>query len=314
MPGFDDNISGPAVARKGRRLVYSLRTDDRNIWRIELPTVANPNPTPLRVIASTRDENLPHYSPDGRQIVFGSDRSGNWEIWRCDGEGSNPTMLTNFGGPYTSTPRWSPNGTEIAFDSRAAGNADIYVLSADGKSQRRLTTDPADHVAPSWSRDGRWIYFGSNRGGEQQIWKVPAAGGESVQVTKQGGYTGFESADGATFYYWKGGLQPGIWKTPTAGGVETRLHAAVRPHYWGSWAVTHEGLYFIVEETVPDHARKAIVQATVRFFHFDTNDVSTVVMLEKPSWGMTVSPDGKYLLYAQYDVRGSDLMLVEGWP
>jgi hypothetical protein len=35
--------------------------------------------------------------------------------------------------------------------------------------------------------------------------------------------------------------------------------------------------------------------------------------LEKPSWGMTVSNDGKYLLYAQYDVRGSDLMLAEGW-
>ena len=54
-------------------------------------------------------------------------------------------------------------------------------------------------------------------------------------------------------------------------------------------------------------------RASVRFFRFATQEVSTIVTLEKPSWGMTVSPDGQYLLYAQYDVRGSDLMLVEGW-
>jgi Tol biopolymer transport system component len=314
VPGFDDHMSGPAIARRGRRMIYSLRTDDRNIWRLELPTPNKPAPLPVRLIASTRDENLPSYSPDGRQIVFGSDRSGNWEIWRCEADGANPAMLTNFSGPFTSTPRWSPDGTQIAFDSRAAGQADIYVLSADGKSQRRLTSDPADHVAPSWSRGGHWIYFGSNRGGEQQIWKAPAAGGEPVPVTKQGGYTGFESADGATLYYWKAGAQPGIWQIPTAGGAETRLHAAIHPHYWGSWAVAPSGLYFIVEEAAPDHARKAAVRETVRFFRFDTREITNVVTLEKPSWGMTVSPDGKFLLYAQYDARGSDLMLVDGWP
>src|SRR5262249_37645012 len=148
-----------------------------------------------------------------------------------------------FHGPFTSTPRWSPDGKQIAFDSRAGGQADIYVMSANGQSQRRLTSDPADHLAPSWSRDGRWVYFGSNRGGEQQIWKIPADGGEAVPVTKHGGYTGFESTDGTTFYFWKGGLQPGLWQTPVGGGEETRVHDAVRPHYWGSWAVTSDGLY-----------------------------------------------------------------------
>ena len=37
----------------------------------------------------------------------------------------------------------------------------------------------------AWSHDGKWIYFASDRGGGQteQIWKVPAGGGEPIQVT-----------------------------------------------------------------------------------------------------------------------------------
>lgn len=41
---------------------------------------------------------------------------------------------------------------------------------------------------PSWSRDGHWLYFASNRSGDDQVWRVPATGGEAVQVTKQGGF------------------------------------------------------------------------------------------------------------------------------
>ena len=75
-----------------------------------------------------------------------------------------------------------------------------------------------------------------------------------------------------------------------------------------------DGLYFIVEEIGADHTRKASVRATVQFFRFATREVTTVAALEKPAWSLTVSPDGKYLLYAQFDVRGSDLMLAEDWP
>ena len=96
--------------------------------------------------------------------------------------------------------------------------------------------------------------------------------------------------------------------------VKTRVHAEVRPHYWGSWAVGPEGLYFIVEEIATDHTRKATIRATARYFRFATQEVTPIVTLEKPCWGMTVSPDGRYLLYAQMDVRGSDLMLAEGLP
>jgi Tol biopolymer transport system component len=57
---------------------------------------------------------------------------------------------------------------------------------------------PTNEVKPSWSHDGKWIYFSSSRTGAVEIWKIPAAGGEPIQVTRDGGYVAFESLDGKT--------------------------------------------------------------------------------------------------------------------
>ena len=110
--------------------------------------------------------------PDGRRIVFHSDRSGSSEIWVCDASGGNPLQLTSLGRSNTGTPRWSPDGRRIAFDARLGRDGDIHVMDADGGAPRRVTTEPSDDVVPSWSRDGRWIYFASNRSGRWEVWKV----------------------------------------------------------------------------------------------------------------------------------------------
>ena len=91
---------------------------------------------------------------------------------------------------------WLTKGEIHALDAR---RAKIYVISAAGGKPRRLTSHSAN--APSFSRNGKWVYFSSNRTGEYQIWKVPVAGGEAVQVTRNNGIVAFESADGAYVYY-----------------------------------------------------------------------------------------------------------------
>ena len=137
-------------------------------------------------ISSTRDQMDQDISANGQKISFRTNRSGTFEIWICDSNGSNLSQLTSLGAPNTGTPRWSPDGQQIAFDSRQEGHSDIYAINAEGGSPHRLTTEPFENNVPSWSRDGRWIYFGSNRSGTEQIWKMPPQGGQAAQVTKQG--------------------------------------------------------------------------------------------------------------------------------
>src|SRR5437763_10181118 len=79
-----------------------------------------------------------------------------------------------------------------------------------------------------------------------QIWKVPAEGGPTVQVTKQGGFEGFESADGKYFYYAKGRAVPGIWRVPVAGGEESLVRDQHQAGLWRYWALTAKGILLAV--------------------------------------------------------------------
>ncbi len=312
--GGDSDFSPPlspqgnrlAMSRQGNRLAYVQSAFDTNIWRIEILKSKGRSNPPTRLIASTNLDQGPQYSPDGRKIVFESTRSGSYEIWVCDSNGTNLVQLTSFD-RTTGTPRWSPDGRHIAFDARIETHSDIYVTGAEGGSPRRITTETSDETIASWSRDGRWIYFASNRTGDHQVWKVPAEGGEAVQVTKQGAFAAFESPDGKFVYYTK--HQPGIWRVAVEGGEEAPVLDHPKLGYWGCWAVVNEGIYFINVE-VKQHP-------VIEFFSFATGRVRQIATMEKEAViggpGFAISPDGRWILYAQVDQSGGDITLVENF-
>jgi Tol biopolymer transport system component len=229
----------------------------------------------------------------------------------CDADGTNPVQLTNFGGPLTGSPRWSPDGRWIVFDTRVEGNPDIFVITADGGKPRRLTTEASEDIVPSWSRDSRFIYFSSTRTGSLQVWKVPVEGGDARQLTKQGGFEGYESGDGKYFYYMKGRnlSVPGIWRVPAEGGEEALFFDQHRAGLWRSWAVTEQGIYYVTG----DSPKRTMIE----YYNFANGKISQIATPEKEiltgSLGLTISPDGKWLLYTQADQRGMDIMLADNF-
>ena len=275
-----------------------------NIWRVQLPGAGHAKPISAPLISSSRVESNPQYSPDGKRIAFESDRSGSVEIWVSDGDGSHAVQLTTLGKGGSGTPRWSPDGRRIAFDWNVAGHWDIYTVSAGGGGLQRMTTDSFDQNIPSYSRDGKWLYFASSSTGRYEIWKVPAGGGDAVQVTKNGGRTAFESADGKWLFYTKTDPSSSLWKMPLDEGVETQVGPAVSSR---SFAITEEGVYFIPPPK-PDG------RSSIEFLGFTSGASKTVVPLTRQSSeGLAVSPDNRFLIYAQFDQAGSDLLLIENF-
>lgn len=307
-------VYNPAISRQGNRLAYNERFLDSNIWRLEGPAASEGSGTgrrslPTRLISSSRADHSPQYSPDGRKIVFVSDRSGNDEIWICDSDGLNPLQLTFFDGPSTGSPRWSPDGRHIVFDSRPASNPDIFVIAAEGGKPQALTTGPPFDMVPSWSHDGRWVYFRSNRNGSWQIWKVPVSGGAAVQVTQQGAFEALESPDGRLLYYTKGRGPGGIWQVPVEGGEEKPVPELSAAGYWRYWDVHSEGLYFLSQE--------APAAPIIKLFSFATRHLTPIATPERAPLsdpvGLSISPDRKWILYAQTDQSISDLTLIENF-
>jgi Tol biopolymer transport system component len=305
-----------AISRQGNRLAYTQASPgNTDIWRIELSSSTGRGSSPVKLIGSSRGEENPKYSPDGKKIAFASDRSGSVEIWVCDNDGSNQVKLTNFGGPLGGSPNWSPDGRRIAFDSRPEGYSQIFVINADGGQPHRITKDNVDDTAPSWSKDGKWIYFSSVRGGAEalQTWKIPSQSGEAVQVTKRGGFRHSESTDGKFFYYdIENAGVCSVWKTPIEGGQESKV-IEIGPQEadnWTvpyNWTVTAQGVYFVNVETKPF--------PSIEFFSFASGIVTQVASVEKDlGLGIDVSPDGRWLLYSQIEGKwSSDIMLVENF-
>ena len=300
-----ENASGICISSKRHRLAYSREVRDINIWRLTISDSAATTPKPERFISSTRADTNPQISSDGTKIAFSSDRSGTVEIWVCNHDGSNPVPLTSSVRGQAASPRWSPNGHRICFDSNAEGQFEVYEVDGNGGKPRRLTTHPAADAAPSWSRDGKWIYFSSNRSGSYQVWKLPASGGgEASVVTQKGGFLPLESPDRKFVYYMKGYDDRRIWKVPSQGGEETEV---LGPIFRRDYDVAKDGIYFISE---PDSS----TSQSIRFFSFATGAIKSIAPIENP-WGhfITVSPDGRQILYPKLDLEGSDLMLVENF-
>ena len=133
-------------------------------------------------------------------MAFASDRSGEYEMWVANADGSSALQLTTMAA-NPGFGRWSPDGKTIAFHSNPEGQAEIFVVPSGGGKPRNLTNHPATDNFPRFSRDGRWIYFSSTRTGQEMIWKMPAAGGEAVQVSRGNGLLSMESVDGNYLYY-----------------------------------------------------------------------------------------------------------------
>jgi TolB protein len=144
--------------------------------------VANADGTDLKKITDNPQYDAePVVSSDGTQIVFGSQRNGDFDIYIMNADGSNVRRLTNRIG-YDGGPWFSPDGKKIAWrawypeteeekalwkdcmgkDYIVAVPLDIWVMDSDGSNKIRITYNGATNWAPSWHPDGKRIIFSSN--------------------------------------------------------------------------------------------------------------------------------------------------------
>jgi Tol biopolymer transport system component/DNA-binding winged helix-turn-helix (wHTH) protein len=295
----------PTISRQGNRLAYQVRNQQADIWRSDV-SGRDVSLSAVRLIGSTRNDVSPQYSPDGSRIAFSSARSGHEEVWVCNNDGSNPVQLT-FLGSHSGTPRWFPDGKHIVFDSQKEGQWDIYLIDTDTLIPRRLTNDPADDATPCMSHDGNWIYFASTRTGRLEIWRLPNEGGEAVQITREGGAMPLEAPDGKEVYYLKSLGDSDVWKVPAGGGEETRVLGPA-----GAFVVVAAGIYFI-EPGLPGY-EGWIKGNSLKFFSFAKGTSEKAFDIKYwPMMGLSVSPDGRQVLFSQSDPFVQDLMLVENF-
>lgn len=157
------------LSGKAYKFWYSWSPDNQSILfqsdfhpPISRVFMIDPDGSNLRTILDDPESRswLPHISPDGKKVAFCSDRTGEFNIYVMNLDGTDLTRLTDFD---SCNPQWSPDGSQIAFHSDVTGDFDIYKMDADGSNLVNLTNNPATDMGPNWSPDGKRISFISSR-------------------------------------------------------------------------------------------------------------------------------------------------------
>jgi Tol biopolymer transport system component/DNA-binding winged helix-turn-helix (wHTH) protein len=306
VAGPEGEAKWPSLPAKGDALVYEQWVSKANIWRLDLRDARHLQKPPAALVTEKGDKMRPELSPNGRKIAFESNRLGFWDIWTCDVGGSNCDQVTSLHGT-AGRPRWSPDGRSLAFEFHPNERSEIYVVEVPGGVPHLLPTNSgADNLSPSWSGDGKWLYFASKRGAEAfQIWRIPVQGGSASRLTRNGGISPMESPDGRFLYYCKY-EQGGVWRMPLAGGEETQVLNTVEGASWPNWALTSEGIYYLNFDGFP--------HVSLDFFDFASRKSLPIWRLEKePGWGLSVSRDGRSIVYVKNEFEESNLMLVRNF-
>jgi WD40 repeat protein len=139
------------------KLLLDSRSSRQNLK--ELPLVANGAARSLTLGNSS--DRQPVYSPDGRQIVFSSNRSGNLDLWSVSRETGIVRRLTDDLADDWD-PGFSPDGRKLIWSSTRSGNLEIWIANADGTAPRQLTRDGFAAENPTMTQDGRWIVYDSS--------------------------------------------------------------------------------------------------------------------------------------------------------
>jgi Tol biopolymer transport system component len=296
----------PSISRRGNQLAYQLWKRSDTIWRLDLKDEGHALAPPLRLLSGRGFVSQPSYSPDGKKVVFQSNRMGYSDIWVCDSDGSNCSQLTALHA-ISGTARWSPNRHAVSFESIAQDHYQVGVVDVPDGVPHVLTTFPGvNNGAPNWSRDGDWIYFYSSHDPvSSQLWKMPSQGGPPVRATANGGVYGIESMDRRFLYYAKF-AESGIWKKSLDGGQESRL--PINNGWWSAWDVARGGIYFVNLDFQPN--------GRIEFFDFAHGHSTPIFALDKPfplHSGLALSPDGKSLLFGQIELNESDIMVMKNF-
>ncbi|MCZ6689127.1 MAG: hypothetical protein O7H41_05950 [Planctomycetota bacterium] len=106
------------------------------------------------------------YSPDGKKILFTSQRDGDLELYVMNVDGSEPRRITHAQG-YDGGPFFSPDGTRIIFRADRTGDdrLQIFVIDADGSGEEQLTDNAVVNWGPFFHPDGNRIIFATSRHG-----------------------------------------------------------------------------------------------------------------------------------------------------
>jgi Tol biopolymer transport system component len=137
----------------------------------------------------------PAWSPDGKYIVFISDRDGTPNLFVMGADGGGVRQLTKEKTGCT-LPRWSPDGQKIAFVNGKGDIDNIYVVNVASGKVQQLTNEQVPSRQPAWSPDGKKLTYSHYINGPYETYVMNADGTGKANLSQGGGLDAAWAPDG----------------------------------------------------------------------------------------------------------------------
>ena len=170
-------IESVGLSPKGERALFVARGD---IFTAPIEK----GPTRNLTDSSGAHDKWPSWSPDGSQIAFISDKSGEEELYLIPQDGSKPAeQITNGGTAMRYAPEWAPDGKRIAFSDK---DGKLFVLTLADRKIVEVTDSPRGQIRDyTWSPRGNFLAFSmANQNPFSSVYVWSASDGQLRSVTE----------------------------------------------------------------------------------------------------------------------------------
>jgi len=298
-----DRYTSLAVSADGRRIVATMASPKRTLWRVPITGTRAETSAARRIPLTTGNGSSPRLGPG--YLLYVSSKGAADSIWKM--QGSMATEL--WSAPETQivgAPAIARDGRRIAFSVRRGGRPMLYVVNADGTDARIVTRALELQGAPAWTPDGQAITVAAVADGIPRLFRVPLDGRSPTPFVGEhsvdpawspdGDIVAFSGADVGTTFPVKAVKADGsAYRLPALTLTRGARHLSFMPQRRSlvvlRGEIRHKNLWLIDLETGAQH------QVTDLAPDFDVRDFD-------------VSPDGREIVLEQVQQQ-SDIVLIE---
>ncbi|WP_420583408.1 TolB family protein [Reichenbachiella sp.] len=257
------------------------------------------------------DDRYASYSPDGTQILFASNRNGNWDVFLMNADGNHVRQLTteNFD---ERRPSWHPNGRYVLFESNQSGKFELFQIELADLSiqQIEIPNTTGTPIFASYSQDGKSIAYALRMSEtSSQLITLDVERGKQNVIMDTGLRTFYPrwSPDGSQLLFFSrhetNNEDDEIYTMDIEGMNLKRLTHWPAHNFCPSWSP--DGKQIAYAQSIPDG------RPEIFLMNADGSDARQITYNEEgdtlPNW----SPDGKKLLITAYRGGNYEIVVVE---